>query len=174
MEIASFAHRGTGAYWTHRVQHVSTCPRPSSNQTNIWALRMGSGHKVSLLTKKVFAINTWRRRENQFSSMEWHWIINNTPGQAPMLRNHWLVQDGLHFFFFFFQFYLCLYVPFVCLFWFVFEYFLGVICLVFVFFFSNIGFHLSKSPGCFGTHSVDQASFKPAEIQLPLFAKCWA
>jgi hypothetical protein len=49
------------------------------------------------------------------------------------------------------------------------------------FFFFSLSLYLSLSffffffskPGCPGTHSVDQASFKYTEIYLPLSLECW-
>lgn len=96
--------------------------------------------------------------------------ISNTPGQALMLRNSWLAEDGLHLFLFLFSVLfvsICAFCLFILIS--VWGFLWGCYLLVFLFS-SNIGFPLCNSPV---THSVDQAGFKPSKIHLPLFAKFW-
>jgi hypothetical protein len=48
------------------------------------ALRKGSEDRVTPLTKKLFSIITYWKRENQFSSMECHWVYQQHSRAGPM------------------------------------------------------------------------------------------
>lgn len=61
--------------------------------------KKGSGYKIPPFTKKVFAIDSHREREVQFSSVEWHWVFQAYSKAGSMLKDRWSTQTKSHVWF---------------------------------------------------------------------------
>lgn len=69
--------------WTHRDRDNIHKTHTGLNETKIPALRRESGQNVPPLSKEVFATDTFWKKENKFSSLQYTEYINHTLMQAP-------------------------------------------------------------------------------------------
>lgn len=81
------------------------------------------------LTKKLFATDTCKQRENQFSVMKYHLVYQSYSKTGSMIRSSWSTQKKLHVWGICFAFVMgfCLFLTFFCLIGVVFEFHFCVI-----------------------------------------------
>lgn len=79
--------------WIYEDWESTHKTRTNSSQARDQLREGGTGHRVPPLVKKLFARDSFWKRESQFSLMAWHWVYQPHSRRRPVPRSSWPPQN---------------------------------------------------------------------------------